>query len=182
MVARICSALASCSTQRFLARHRFTPTRPLVYFIGCGHFRRPTCDRHMPIVPAELAQIIDRLLAKNPERRYQSAADVVAELRRVEQSINGGAAPARQAQHKRPSGTLMRRAVAIAVLVATVSAVIWYATRPILRFLRQRRNPQRYAAASSCWATQRFTIPCRTPFLRPNRRTSSKSTAATGFP
>jgi serine/threonine-protein kinase len=83
-----------------------------------------------PDCPAELAQIIDRLLAKNPDRRYQSAAEVVAELRRVEQAIGGGAAPARQAPHKRPSGTLVRRAAAIAVIVATVSAVIWYATRP----------------------------------------------------
>jgi len=80
--------------------------------------------------PADLAQVVARLLAKNRERRYQSAADVVADLRRVEQTIGSGAPPPPHRWRGIDNGSLVRRATAAVVVLAIAALVIWYATRP----------------------------------------------------
>src|SRR5579859_875586 len=43
----------------------------------------PPVSAANPQVPAELARIVDKMLAKNPEERYPSAANLLADLRRV---------------------------------------------------------------------------------------------------
>jgi serine/threonine protein kinase/WD40 repeat protein len=47
------------------------------------HEPPPLLSRLAPTVPAPLIAIVERLLAKSPDDRYQSAADVLAELRAV---------------------------------------------------------------------------------------------------
>jgi len=75
---------------------------------GTSPFRRPTLAETLtrvcvhrqtsvgelrPVVPAELSQLIDRLLAKEPEDRPSDAAEVVGVLRRLEPGVSGSADP-----------------------------------------------------------------------------------------
>ncbi len=47
------------------------------------HEQPPRVRELAPAIPAELAAIVERLLAKSPQERYQSAADVLADVRAV---------------------------------------------------------------------------------------------------
>jgi serine/threonine protein kinase/WD40 repeat protein len=47
------------------------------------HERPPALQELAPTVPAELVAIVERLLAKSPRDRYQSAADVLSDIRAV---------------------------------------------------------------------------------------------------
>ncbi|MCI0408011.1 MAG: protein kinase, partial [Acidobacteria bacterium] len=58
--------------------------------------RRPTSPQTLnPTLPASLAAVIERALEKDPERRYQSANELLDDLRRVDPSSARGAAPMR---------------------------------------------------------------------------------------
>ncbi|MBI3466633.1 MAG: serine/threonine protein kinase [Planctomycetes bacterium] len=86
---------------------------------------RPDCH-------GELAQLIERLLAKDPTERYQSAAEVVADLRRVGRLIESGAeaAPQTGSSGRVWSAAPLRWAVAAGVaLLATATGLTWYATQ-----------------------------------------------------
>jgi Tol biopolymer transport system component/predicted Ser/Thr protein kinase len=58
------------------------PSTPLVFDAILNRAPVPVQERN-PAVPAEIARIIDRLLEKDRETRYQSAADLRADLKRV---------------------------------------------------------------------------------------------------
>src|SRR4029079_17471268 len=46
----------------------------------------PALDGTVPDVPAELSRIVGKMLEKDPERRYQSAAELAIDLRRLQQT------------------------------------------------------------------------------------------------
>jgi tetratricopeptide (TPR) repeat protein/predicted Ser/Thr protein kinase len=71
------------------------PTAPMVFEGILGKAPVPVRERN-PKIPVELERIVARLLEKDRETRYQSAADVRADLKRVERdsSATGAAAPA----------------------------------------------------------------------------------------
>lgn len=90
--------------------------------------------RVRPDCPAELARVIHRLLAKNPKQRYQSAAEVVAELRRIAGRVESTPAERQRASgtdHVARGATLRRAAVALFVLVAAGAGLAWYASRDV---------------------------------------------------
>jgi hypothetical protein len=80
--------------------------------------------------PAELAQSIGCLLAKDPKRRYTSAAEVVEELRQLELRIAGDGRevgrPVTRRVRQRFAGRLVAGFAAAALVIA---AIIWYTTR-----------------------------------------------------
>ena len=61
------------------------PSTPLLFDAILNRAPVPVRERN-PAVPADVARIIDRLLDKDRETRYQSAADVRADLKRVARS------------------------------------------------------------------------------------------------
>jgi serine/threonine-protein kinase len=79
-----------------------------------------------PQVPVELGRIVDKMLAKNPEERYPSASNLLADLRRVKHgelatwmtppAIEGTARP-------RPWGLISLATVLLAVVVSIVLAL-----------------------------------------------------------
>jgi serine/threonine protein kinase len=62
----------------------------------------PLCEL-APTVPAALASIVEKLLAKSPDDRYQSAADVLAELRAVRAGQPVAGEPGRGGLHDVPA-------------------------------------------------------------------------------
>ena len=118
------------------------PSAPLIFDAILNRAPVPIGERN-PAVPAEIARIVDRLLDKDPDTRYQSAADVRADLKRAARTsdlnvavasgshadarVSSGTAAAAVA-HARPRRSVAWAAVAVAVLAA--GAAMWYTRRP----------------------------------------------------
>ncbi|UCF69221.1 MAG: hypothetical protein JSV80_08055 [Acidobacteriota bacterium] len=93
--------------------------------------RAPTAPVELnALVPAELERIVNKALEKNPDLRYQSAADFCADLRRFRRDSSAG----RTGRASRPSAGrshsrwLRNTGVAIASIVAVLAAVaLWLA-------------------------------------------------------
>ncbi|MGH9317173.1 MAG: protein kinase domain-containing protein [Thermoanaerobaculia bacterium] len=84
-------------------------------------------ERANPRAPRELQRIVERCLAKDPEQRYASTADLARELERLEERVTHGileAPPARPRTHR-------RRALWIGALVFGLLAAlgVWRAGR-----------------------------------------------------
>ena len=105
-------------------------TSAVIFEALLGRAPVPVRERN-PKIPPELERIIGRLLEKDRETRYQSAADVRADLKRVERdSSSGGAAivTARPASRR-----FTYRAVGLIVLVLVVLAGgvgLFYSVQP----------------------------------------------------
>src|SRR5262249_48269937 len=72
------------------------PTAPIVFDALLNRRPRPVHERN-PKIPIEISRIIMRLLEKDRDTRYQSAADLRADLKRVARDSSSGhvaAAPA----------------------------------------------------------------------------------------
>jgi Tol biopolymer transport system component/predicted Ser/Thr protein kinase len=84
---------------------------------------RPITDSK-PGLPADLSRIVRRCLAKDPARRYQTAADLKNELEDLEHDSSSGAAvaPRGAARSKVPVVAVV---AAIAALAAAAAAVAW---------------------------------------------------------
>jgi eukaryotic-like serine/threonine-protein kinase len=106
------------------------PTSAVVFEALLNKAPVPVRDRN-PKIPAELERIIGRLLDKDRETRYQSAADVRADLKRVERNSSSGKTAAVTSQPKpRRSTYLVAVAIGSALLLAAGVAGLFYATRP----------------------------------------------------
>lgn len=84
-------------------------------------------DAHQPLaryrsdVPGELQRIVDKLLRKKPDERYQSAADLVADLRALGRESTSARQPVSPAPARAKSRvTPVLGAVAVLVVVAVV--------------------------------------------------------------
>jgi len=83
-----------------------------------------------PDLPADLARIVRRCLAKSPDRRYQTAADLRNELEELKQDTATGAVTVVRPTPKRRGRAGMAIA-AIAVLLATFTAWFVLSKRPV---------------------------------------------------
>jgi serine/threonine protein kinase len=79
-----------------------------------------------PAVPARLQDILDKLLEKDPNLRYQSARDVLSDIRRLRRDSDSSrsAAPiaAPSSVHGRSRRTLWITAASVVVLTAAIAA------------------------------------------------------------
>ena len=83
----------------------------------------PALGDYLPEAPLELARLVRQALAKQPDERYQTAAELLADLRRLQQS--GAAAP------PRPARLALRRwqAVAAVLLVVLLASTFFLLAR-----------------------------------------------------
>jgi len=110
-------------------RHPFEAEGVMATADRIRHDEPAPLSQFIPAAPAELERILGKMLAKNRDERYATAADLVVDLRAVQR----GAAPVVQAApEKRVRRGLSRRgAVAVALAVIAVAAVVTYrVTRP----------------------------------------------------
>jgi len=96
--------------------------------------RAPTAPVSLnPECPAELERIINRLLEKDPDLRYQSAADLRSELKRLKRDTDSRreAAPGVAALTRLPRrAPLYKRLATVVAVLALVSALLYWLTRP----------------------------------------------------
>jgi len=92
--------------------------------------RAPTpLMRLNPTVPAEFARIVEKGLEKDRRLRYQSAAELRADLKRLKRETDTGrtATATEQVARKQPLGQRMALAAAAVVLVGLmIAGVTWY--------------------------------------------------------
>jgi len=80
----------------------------------------PPLAAHKPDVPAGLQSVVDKLLAKDREARYQSASDVIADLDRVRAGLKPAAASRRR---------MAPVAVVAGAFLLVMAAVVWLILR-----------------------------------------------------
>ncbi len=86
-----------------------------------------------PGFPAEIAGVIRKALAKDPDRRYASAADMASDLRQLEGAMGAHAHPTakRLSFRRRPRPVWI---AAGAVSLAAIAVAVWLLGRPGLAF------------------------------------------------
>jgi len=71
-------------------KQAFSGNTSAVIFDSILHSSPPPAGRLNPLVPAELDHIIGKLLEKDPDLRYQTAADLRADLKRLHRDTSSG--------------------------------------------------------------------------------------------
>jgi eukaryotic-like serine/threonine-protein kinase len=95
--------------------------------------------RLAPGAPHDLVELVERCLEKNPVDRPDSAADVLAELRRISGSFTAAGGVFDTAGAVRSKRRWQWIAASIAVAALVVSAWQWFARRPAAEPLRRSR-------------------------------------------
>lgn len=86
----------------------------------------PPLTRYAPEAPAELARIVQKCLQKDRKQRYQSAEDVLSDLKRLKRDIDSRATAPTMIVDSRPPITFLtrRRATAAIVLMVVLVGVV----------------------------------------------------------
>jgi Tol biopolymer transport system component len=106
------------------------PTSAVVFEQLLSKTPRPVRQRN-PAIPHELERVISRLLEKDRETRYQSAADVRADLKRIGRDNAASETDTPLSTRARPSTRRVRTAiVAVAVVAVFALTAVWRAGEP----------------------------------------------------
>ncbi len=92
--------------------------------------RTPTpAVRLNPALPAQFERILEKSLEKDREMRYQSAAELRADLKRIQRASESGRTPAADVPAERRSKSkrgIVIAAVVVLALLAAIGGVAWY--------------------------------------------------------
>ncbi len=91
-------------------------------------------------VPAELARIVDKMLAKDPADRYATARDLLVDLRAVHRSAYLSDLLVGQ-QPRRWPGRRWALLAGVAALVILMVATVWLLRQPVRQWLNARTTP-----------------------------------------
>jgi len=113
----------------------FSGSTSAAIFDSILHSNPPPPGRLNPLVPAELDHIIGKLLEKGPDLRYQTAADLLADLKRLHRDTSSGHTAAHSlvvsaAVTKKRFPGWIRVSIALLVLGLTVVAGWLYFSAP----------------------------------------------------
>ena len=100
-------------------------TSALVFKAILDELPQPASDAN-PSVPGQLDQIIERALDKDKTLRYQSAADLRADLQRLKRDIEAGKAKFAKARRPKKRGSRSLQLILSAFAILTVAAITVY--------------------------------------------------------
>ncbi len=106
------------------------------------HTEPKTVTELAPVVPREVERIVHRCLRKQPERRWQTAADLKLALEDLKEDSDSGrlsAVPVATAVRRAPARTTL--ALALAVVALAVAVVFWVVRRGSDASQAVRANP-----------------------------------------
>jgi len=136
-------------------KQAFSGTTSAAIFDAILHSNPPPPERVNPALPAALNQILSKLIEKDPDLRYQTAADLRADLKRLHRDTTSGhTAVATVAAEKRKNGVPRWAWLTIgAVVLVVAAAAIWFyaaaptkysgppsASRSVHQFCRRQRR------------------------------------------
>ena len=128
--APICSLSASCSTRWPPERCPSAETLPQLIFQAILDRAPVSPVRLNPDLPPKLEDIINKALEKDRNLRYQSAADIRADLQRLKRDTDSGHAVAHTSDSVSPATDSGRSAVAVPVAPISVSSSAVAASSP----------------------------------------------------
>jgi Tol biopolymer transport system component len=104
-------------------KQAFSGTTSAAIFDAILHSNPPSADRVNPVLPAGLNQIITKLIEKDPDLRYQTAADLRADLKRLHRDTTSGhtaiaAVAAERGKRKIPAWALITTVAGVFVILA----------------------------------------------------------------
>src|SRR5579859_2407056 len=113
-------------------KQAFSGNTSAAIFDAILHSTPASAARLSPSLPSDLDRVIAKLMEKDPDLRYQSAADLRADLKRVHRDISSGhtaahstaAEPAARTQKSRPWIKLAGAAAVLAILILAVA--VWF--------------------------------------------------------
>jgi Tol biopolymer transport system component/predicted Ser/Thr protein kinase len=79
-----------------------------------------------PELPTELERIIGKALEKDRDLRYQSAAEIRADLQRLKRDTDSGRSSAFAVRERKPTHWIRGTALGAAALVVVAAGVMWY--------------------------------------------------------
>lgn len=85
----------------------------------------PPMARLNPAVPAELDRIVNKALEKDRELRYQSAAELRADLKRVQRTMESGRSVPAETLRQKPKRAALIAAAALLALFVIAGAIVW---------------------------------------------------------
>ena len=128
-------------------KQAFTGTTSAAVFDAILHRSPAPVVRLNPSLPTGLDQLIDKLLEKEPDMRYQTAADVRADLKRVHRDSTSGhrAATVTQTENKPPAVRSSRPWIGVAALIlfTIVTVLAWK------HFSRTEKRPDQSVSTPS---------------------------------
>jgi Tol biopolymer transport system component/predicted Ser/Thr protein kinase len=109
-------------------KQAFSGTTSAAIFDAILHSSPPSAERVNPVLPAALNQSITKLIEKDPDLRYQTAADLRADLKRLHRDTTSGHTAVATVAAERRKSKVPRWAwiTAAVILLAIGTAAVWF--------------------------------------------------------
>jgi hypothetical protein len=117
--------------QLFASKHPFAGATTAATITAITSRPAPRLSETAPHAPAGLDRILAKALARDPEERYQSTADLLVDLREVQRAAAAPGIPAPSSPTGRSFGPIKAAAVVLLLLAAgAAAAYLWLPAAP----------------------------------------------------